>query len=377
MSLLHSIGAKIIRLLSTAAVICAITLLLCELALRVYNPIYVPIRADGIQLPVNRTFVQTNLNNKDVDREFVTTYNEIGLRGPGFPEKPERYTKIFTVGGSTTACVTLTDGKTWPDLVLKQLQQRFGRDVWLNNAGMDGHSTFGHRILLDSHLAKYQPDFIVYLIGINDMGREDLNDYDSRVTVSGQTFRNRLIAASELLSTAQTLYRGYRAFDLGLNHAVDHDLRQIGSTYVEPEAVDQYLREHRERHVPGYAKRVRALVERTIALGAVPVLVTQPAMMGRGVDPVTGVAIDNLEYDNNRDLSVGVVWDALEIYNDAVRNIAAEYHVPLIDAAREMPKDSGLYFDWIHYSNAGAVRMAEIVSRNLITAIEARAGHSD
>lgn len=352
-------------------VIGVITLLMAELVLRIYNPIYVPIRADLIQLPVNRTFKQVNLNNKDVDRELVNSYNGIGLRGPEFPANPEQFTKIFTVGGSTTACVTLTDGKTWPDLTLKQLRAQLGSHIWLNNAGMDGHSTFGHRILLESHLAKYRPDYFIYLIGINDMGRDDLNEYDSELILQRQSLKNQIIAASEFLSTVQTLYRGYRAYDMGLNHAVDHDLKAIQKIQMKPEVVSGYLREHRERHVPAYASRLRDLVKRTISIGAVPVLVTQPAMLGRGVDPVSGISIDNLEYDIPG-LSSGVVWDALEMYNEVTRGIAAEFRVPLVDAARLMPKDSSLYFDWVHYSNLGAEKMADIVAGELRRVIVAR-----
>lgn len=354
----------------TIVVVGVTTFLLGELALRVYNPIYVPVRADQIQLPVNRVFTQTNLNNKDVDRELVNSYNGLGLRGPEYPADPEKHIKIFTVGGSTTACVTLTDGRTWPDQVLKQLRERFGPGIWLNNAGIDGHSTFGHQILLDTHLARYRPDYIIYLVGINDMGREDLNEYDSGLTLNDLSLRNRIVASSELLSTAQALYRSYRAFDMGLNHAVDHDLKHIKAASMAPDAVVAHLREHKDRHAQGFERRMRSLIERTIAIQAVPILVTQPAMMGRGTDPTSGVAIDNLAYEDG--LPSSVVWDALEIYNDVTRRLAAEYRVPLIDAAREMPKDSALYFDWIHYSNPGAERMADIVSRGVAPVLSAR-----
>lgn len=353
-----------LRWLGITAAVSAITLLLCEVALRIYNPIYVPIRADAIQLPVNRTFTQVNLNNKDVDRELVNSYNGIGLRGPEFPSDPGSRLKVFTVGGSTTACVTLTDGRTWPDIVLKDLSGRFGNRVWLNNAGMDGHSTFGHMVLLRSHLAKFSPDYVVYLIGINDMGREDLNGYDSQMLLEGQSLRNKVIAASELLSTAQTLYRAYKAFDMGLNHAVDHDLTKIPRVSRATFDSARYVSDHRDRYVPAYERRVRDLVESTIAMGASPILVTQPGMMGRGIDPATGVQLDDLDYDMSG-VPSSAVWDALELYNDVVRRVAVEYDVPMIDAARQMPKDSRLYFDWIHYSILGAERMADIVSREL------------
>jgi hypothetical protein len=139
---------------------------------------------------------------------------------------------------------------------------------------------------------------------------------------------------------------------------------------MAPDAVVAHLREHKDRHAQGFERRMRSLIERTIAIQAVPILVTQPAMMGRGTDPTSGVAIDNLAYEDG--LPSSVVWDALEIYNDVTRRLAAEYRVPLIDAAREMPKDSALYFDWIHYSNPGAERMADIVSRGVAHVLSAR-----
>ena len=94
----------------------------------------------------------------------------------------------------TTACVTLTDGRTWPDVLARGLAADSPRPVWLNNAGIDGHSTFGHQILLETHLKKFRPDFIVFLVGVNDVGREDLNDFDMRMLTAGLSLRNRIVA---------------------------------------------------------------------------------------------------------------------------------------------------------------------------------------
>ena len=351
-------------------VIGTITLALLEVALRIYNPLYVPLRADKIELPVNRVFKQVNLNNRKVDRELVNTYNAIGLRGPDYPSDPDNYLKIFTVGGSTTACVTLTDGKTWPDILGRKLQATAARSIWLNNAGIDGHSTFGHLILLESHLKNYKPDFIVFLIGINDVGRSDLNDFDSRVTVGGLSWRNRLVANSELLSTMQVLYRTLRAYDMGVNYAVDHDLTKFANLTETSQSRHAHLKQHGEDARRAYRQRAEALVERTRAIGATPVLVTQPALFGYGIDPTTERELGALEYMPGGP-SAGLQWETLELYNNVTRSVALDKTAILIDAARQMPKDSRLYFDWIHYSNDGAAVMAEVVYEGLRKHIEA------
>lgn len=52
---------------------------------------------------------------------------------------------IISVGGSTTECFYISDDKTWTHILGMKLKSVFTR-VWINNAGLDGHSTFGHII---------------------------------------------------------------------------------------------------------------------------------------------------------------------------------------------------------------------------------------
>jgi lysophospholipase L1-like esterase len=372
-------GVRLIATLRDVVLILLAAAVLTELCLRVYNPIYVPLRADRIELPVNRVFTGRVLNNKKVDPVQVTTYNGIGLRGPEYPAQPERFIKIFTVGGSATACVALSDGRTWPDVLLRRLSQ--GRsDVWLNNAGLDGHSTFGHLVLLDSHLRKYRPDYIVYLVGVNDAGRSDLSQFDAGLTGGGASWRNRIVAASELLATAQVLYRSLRAFDLGLNHDYAHDLTtmpRLPAPTAEQRSAE--LARHRSEFLGAYRQRLEALLAKTREIGAVPVFVTQPGLIGSGVDPATGVEIGTLQYlgpltaglQTRGPLTAGLQWEVLELYHDVLRQLAAERGVLLVDAARQMPKDSALYYDWYHYSIEGAQRMGEIVAAGLAPQLRA------
>ena len=37
----------------------------------------------------------------------------------------------------------------------------------------------------------------------------------------------------------------------------------------------------------------------------------------------------------------------------------------MIDLAREMPKNSAYYYDLMHYTNAGAARVADIIAAHL------------
>ena len=47
------------------------------------------------------------------------------------------------------------------------------------------------------------------------------------------------------------------------------------------------------------------------------------------------------------------------------REVGWEGGVPVIDLAREMPKDPAYFYDLMHYTNAGAARLGDIVAAQL------------
>lgn len=353
-------------------VIGAITLVTAEIGLRIYNPIFVPLRANNIVLPVNRTFTETNPYNKKVDAVNVTRYNSIGFRGPEYPQDPEKFVKILTVGGSTTASVSLTEGKTWPDLLYRELQRHSDR-YWLNNAGLDGHSTFGHLILLERYIAELAPDYILYLIGVNDVDREDLNWYDQGFAAEALSMKDKIVAASELLATAQTIKRSLMAYDHGLTRGYDMDFASLPRLELSETEMAQALA-RQAGLLPRYRERVHALIRNTRAIGAEPVLLTQPALYGRAVDPTLSIDLANIEYIDG--ISSELQWEILELYNDVVRELATQEAVLLIDLGQQMPKDSRYYFDWIHYSNEGAQLVAKIVGDALIPYLDSQVSNA-
>ena len=337
-------------------------LFVLELGLRIYNPIHVPLRANDIVLPVNNRFQYKNDSNLDkVDAVVVNTYNSLGFRGAEPPKDFASATTLLTIGGSTTACHGLTDGKTWPDLVAANLSDV--PKLWLNNAGLDGHSTFGHLVLLKQVVAGLKPDYVLYLTGVNDVGRADLNDWDKGLAADQASLGSSIIKHSELLSTIQVFSRTFRAIDLGVFQRKDLDVLKHPSVSIDDAAIDATLAEHRAKYVPGYRTRMLQLITETRKAGIEPVLLTQPALYGDAVDPTTNVALGDLEFAGKS--NARQQWRVLELYNDALRELGNEHKVHVIELARQMPKDSKYYTDWIHYSRAGAERVAAIVAEGL------------
>jgi hypoxanthine phosphoribosyltransferase len=59
------------------------------------------------------------------------------------------------------------------------------------------------------------------------------------------------------------------------------------------------------------------------------------------------------------------VIDEIADTGETLRLVAAKDQVLLIDLARELPRHSVYYYDYLHYTEAGAAAVAEIIYRDL------------
>lgn len=157
-------GRKFFKRIIYIFFLLAVTLVGLEIILRFYNPFQFRLRGDQIILPVNIHLTIRNSINPKLDSVIQNNRNELGFRGPSRPADFASKLSIIAVGGSTTECHFNSDDKTWPALLGSKLNNNFNH-IWLNNAGLDGHSTFGHQVLLQDHLVKVHPKVILFLTG--------------------------------------------------------------------------------------------------------------------------------------------------------------------------------------------------------------------
>ncbi|HEX4957294.1 MAG TPA: SGNH/GDSL hydrolase family protein, partial [Lacibacter sp.] len=122
---------------------CFVALLLCELILRIYNPFTNFTKQGKLILPANQQVVFQNKWIAQLDSQIHYSRNALGFRGPMPPDSIHHLNSVICIGGSTTECRFLSDDQTWPALLQQQLKDSVPR-LWINNAGIDGHSTFGH-----------------------------------------------------------------------------------------------------------------------------------------------------------------------------------------------------------------------------------------
>ena len=343
---------------------------LCELVLRIYNPLGFRIKGDKIILPIHKKeIIHHEHGLGKLEKVIINQRNSLGFRGPEPPADFSRDLTIVTVGGSTTECFDLAEDKTWPHVLGVDLQRDF-KHLWLNNAGLSGNSTFGHYILMQDYLVKLKPKVVTFLVGINDQGIRGERDFDQRIHEFNTRSLERFLASaavhSELASAALNLYRYYFPKSVMMNNQnkpQEIDLKKLPHLDVSAAAKAAIIKEHRDRYLRPYKARLEKLITICREHAIIPVLLTQPVLYDAGVDEATGVGLGHRFVGD--DLNGATAWQVLELYNDVTREVGRERDVLVIDLAREMPKNSAYYYDLMHYTNAGAARVADIVAAHL------------
>ena len=338
---------------------CIIAFILLEIILRCYNPFEFRQQGDTIVLPANARYEIKNTQFLSLDSVIVHTKNSLGFRGEEKPVDFENRISVITVGGSTTECFYISDGKDWSALLSNKLKSDLPT-IWINNAGMDGHSTFGHQILLHDHLSKIKPNYVTFLVGVNDVGRTDL---DESTGPEHKGWKGFVKKHSTVVGLIVNLKRNYEARKRGINHNPT-DLKsceQLDS--LDLAGIQDQVDFHKKQLAGKYKNRLRVLIDSCRALGIRPILITQPALIGAGGDDLTGVDLERIKRWDP--LGGKAFWLTLEVYNDVTRTLAIEKGVHLIDLARQMPKSSRYFYDCEHFTVSGCEMVAQILYEDL------------
>lgn len=337
---------------------------LVEVALRIHNPFnkYPRVKHGRVLIPSDKE-VRYRIEVPGLPEVVERKRNSLGFRGKEPPEDFAAWLTVLTVGGSTTECGYLSDGLTWTDRVGQSLSKCFDR-FWINNAGFDGHTTYGHLELLQGYLVDLKPDVIVFLIGRNDSQWPEASRFDrglgtlgsGPVSFSGfREFIKSIGERSETVTSALMLYRWLRAKRQGgWAHFVDwQSVEEGGGAY--PTGGKEALTTHRKEHIPRYKERIEQIISVTKMHGVLAVFVTQPMPFAPIRDPDTGK-------DLSRVLFGAYEMERIELYNNALRDVAKTQDIPLVDLARQMPKRTSLFFDMEHFTLRGEEVVSGIIS---------------
>jgi lysophospholipase L1-like esterase len=338
------------------------TLVAAEILLRIYNPFPTSVTGDKITLHNNTRRIYENVLGPELDERVVVYKNSLAFRGPEPPKNFQDNLTILTIGGSTTECIVINEEKTWPTLISNELSKQF-KNVWLNNAGLNGHSTYGHIKLLQDYVIKLKPKVCIFLVGCNDVNRPDLSRSDSSVYNEYQNLIVRSARYSRLVNVCLNFYRHHRAKQLELIKGLPFELNdsKYKPTTISDSLINVAL-EQLKPDVERYGTRVKKIIELCKTNAILPIFLTQPCILGDAIDDVTGVNLGTFPY---RNMNGKLYWSELALYNSETKRICNEENVRVMDLASMIPKSSKYFYDLLHFNKAGCRKISELLSPQL------------
>jgi lysophospholipase L1-like esterase len=336
-----------------------------EILLRVFQPVEYRVRGNQITLPRNKKYTFYNDKIDNLDKVIYISRNLLGFRGENPPKKFSQTLTLVTIGGSTAESIHISDGKTWPDLLGVRLAREFN-PVWINNAGLDGHSTLGHLVLMEDYLVQLKPKVVLFLVGANDRALTDYSTLDRKsfkkpVDSIWKIIVDTSARYSEVVNYIVNLNRYVKAHKGGLVH-IKINFANLNTLEVNEETMKGILEGHKKDHLEPYAQRLEKLIAVARSHGIEPVFITQPMIYGNVIDPVTGADLSRVDIGG---INGFTTWEILRLYNEKLKQIAAKNNALLIDLANEMPKSSLYFYDTFHFTNEGSELVAEIVFNHL------------
>ncbi len=362
----------------------AVTLLVAEIALRAFS--------DDRYYVWPRETVGTVASLPDVtpgiwgERTFST--NEFGIRGRGF-EADDEY-RILAVGGSTTENILVDDEEAWPHLLEIEMNRAFpDTRVWVGNVGRSGMSARDHTL----HVEKLPPqypriDAALVLVGVNDLALR-LNRHDEYVPFSEappEYHDGLLTHAFASIPLSDRDYPFYKKTKLG------QMLRGVAGRLTDPPAgPDQsagagYLvgvRERRQRAarrdslpdltsaLGDYARTLDRIVTSLEDQGIKPILMTQPYMW-------RGDLSDKLEsllwfgrVGRSSTVPEEVFYTAralaegMRLHNEVLLDLCRRRQLACVDLDAALPRDTTVFYDDVHFNEAGNRRVATTVAEAL------------
>ncbi len=263
---------------------------------------------------------------------------------------PEQAYRIFCLGGSTTE-FTDKQKRGWPIRLEEQLRGHATQmDVEVHNLGRQWYTSQHTLINYAVNLRQNHPDAIIVMHAINDL----------------------LVNADFCYYSFAKFAPDYRHFHGSAYRLIDRPslwstiFSVIGKMwYFTPREVIQ------TDEFPGlepFAQNLRTLIELAKIDSVQVVLVTQPYLFKETMTPEEDAALIMLHVEavgSDKEWHRSTGLSGMQQYNEAVRRIAVEEHVPLIDLEQVVPKTLEYLADDVHYREKTYDLIAEYLAAEL------------
>lgn len=300
-----------------------------------------------------------------VRRPYIIRVDENGFIMPAKVHEHPDLTLVF-LGGSTTECIYDDENNRFPYLAGHLLEESTGLRVNSYNAAKSGNDSLHSLDVLLNKVVPLKPDLVAMMHNINDLS----------ILLFEKSYWNRNPSRSPLIekkpdwrTVGKNLQETFQlARDLvvpNLYAALHRLLHAAGKSQADEfqQVRGQKIEVNQDFLVREFALNLQTFINICRARGITPVLLTMPSRLQDDPDPLIRRLMQRLEEQNG--ITYRDFKGAFDRFNQAIREVAAQNRVLLVDLAQEIPQEKEYMSDVVHFNPAGSRLAAQKIAAGL------------
>ena len=256
---------------------------------------------------------------------------------------------VISIGGSTTDQRYINDGKTFQDYIEKYYKKK-NKKICIANAGVSGHTTFGHIESFKSWfnlIENFNPKYFILYIGLNDVGQLSVRDKFDTLAVESTLREKSAIyyVLSRLRNYIPELFKFTSAYGLKIsppNHQ-DYVINNLSSD----------IEKLKDKNVEIFTKNFNLILNEIKKYNGIPICITQPHLYIN---------------ENNLGLEVGFNYDGtnfngkdfnfvLKEFNKVMKKLCTRENSFFIEIdIKKFERDD--YYDTEHLNPIGTLKLS-------------------
>lgn len=300
-----------------------------------------------------------------VRRPYIIRVDENGFIMPAKVHEHPDLTLVF-LGGSTTEDIYDDENNRFPYLVGHLLEESTGLRVNSYNAAKSGNDSLHSLDVLLNKVLPLKPDLVAMMHNINDLS----------ILLFEKSYWNRNPSRSPLIekkpdwrTVGKNLQETFQlARDLvvpNLYAALHRLLHAEGKSQADEfqQVRGQKIEVNQDYLVREFTLNLQTFINICRARGITPVLLTMPSRLKDDPDPLIRRLMQRLEEQNG--ITYRDFKGAFDRFNQAIREVAAQNRVLLVDLAQEIPQEKEYMSDVVHFTPAGSRLVAQKIAAGL------------
>ncbi len=297
-----------------------------------------------------------------------------------YENKNNKVFRIFTIGGSTTAQVTLDDKKTWSALLEQKLEKELNKNVEVINTGVLGFASSYHYLTLKK-IEKYKPDLIIILVGINDWNnhivRNNRNymftkyeiDYDVKNSIIYKSFKNIRKQIKRKINNLKKIKsqenKNNKKNDNSNIYFNDERLWTDNREYLKnmgmPSSKKKVKRFKPTTVSQEYDYWINKIINNCIKKSYSCIFMDQPNAYKENIDEDLKARLWMTPLFKDYALPFNDLMHISELYNNWLKDKVLKNKLNFISLSKEIPPKLEYFFDDVHFTEKGSIKVSSLL----------------